>query len=125
MSPNIFCPIDDPLPIPIRGDHPVPRKGICTRTASVDDPHPTTPLVQQPPDDPLQTNKFYANLFLGAQSNSAWTHPYSVCWAKGTGNARSWGLNISHIEREQLAFGPATSTGAAQYFINPIGKKLP
>jgi endoglucanase Acf2 len=51
-----------------------------------------------------------------------WTHPYSVCWAKGAGNAKSWGLSISQVDREQLAFGPATPSGASQYYINPVGE---
>jgi hypothetical protein len=25
-----------------------------------------------------------------------------VAWAKGVGNAKSWGMSISHIERSQL-----------------------
>lgn len=46
-----------------------------------------------------------------------------MCWAKGGGNAKSWGLSISQVDREQLAFGPATPSGASQYYINPVGKQ--
>lgn len=120
-SSNIFQPILDDSPcIKTRDDHPVPRKGICIRQAPIDDPN-QPPLIPRQPNSPLETNKFYANLFLGEQTNSVWTHPYSVCWAKGSGNAQSWGLSISHIEPEQFAFGPATPTGAPQYVINPVG----
>jgi len=118
---NIFQPmIDEPPCISTREDHPVSRKGICIRQGLIGDPH-EPPIIPRPPPYPLETNKFYANLFLGEQSNSVWTHPYSLCWAKGSGNAQSWGVGISHIEREQIALGPPTSTGASQYVINPIG----
>lgn len=118
---NVFQPmIDEPPCISTREGHPVPRKGICIRQGLIDDPH-QPPIIPRSPPHPLQTNKFYANLFLGEQNNSVWTHPYSLCWAKGSGNAQSWGVGISHIEREQIALGPPTPTGASQYFINPIG----
>lgn len=120
-SGNIFQPMtDDPPTVQTRDDHPVERKGICTRHGPIDDPN-QPPLIPRPPNTPLETNKFYANLFLGEQTNSVWTHPYSICWAKGSGNAQSWGMSISHIEREQIALGPAKPTGASQYVINPTG----
>ncbi|KAI9838364.1 MAG: hypothetical protein M1819_005632 [Sarea resinae] len=103
LSNNIFVPVaTGPLPAVIgsRSDHPVPRQGI----------------IQD--GKPISTNKFYANLFLGNQNQGAWTHPYSLSWAKGTGNAGSWGLSISHIEPTQRAYGPGNPV---QYFINPIG----
>lgn len=53
-----------------------------------------------------------------------WTHPYSVTWSKGNGNALSWGMAISHIDANQRAFGPqntAINGHPVQYFINPIG----
>ncbi|KAF4542219.1 Glycoside hydrolase family 81 [Lasiodiplodia theobromae] len=53
---------------------------------------------------PIQTNKFYANMFLGQRNQSVWTHPYSVSQAIG-----------------QLAFGPDTPQGSKRYFISPIG----
>ncbi|KZF24885.1 glycoside hydrolase family 81 protein [Xylona heveae TC161] len=103
MSSNIFVPVSTgalPSVIGSRPDHPVPRLGISNQST------------------PLSTNKFYANLFLGNQNQGAWTHPYSVSWAKGTGNAASWGLSVSHIEASQRAYGPGNPV---QYFINPIG----
>ncbi|KAH0376985.1 endo-1,3-beta-glucanase, partial [Aureobasidium melanogenum] len=66
----------------------------------------------------LQTNKFYANFFLGSQSSTTFTHPYSLSWPKGSGVLKSYGLAVSHIERSQLAYGPGNP---ARYFINPIG----
>ncbi|KAI9809689.1 MAG: hypothetical protein M1825_000121 [Sarcosagium campestre] len=103
ISANIFVPISTgPLPaaIPKRADHPVPRLGITGQTS------------------PISTNKFYANFFLGAQTQSTWTHPYSVSWSKGSGVTKSWGLSVSHIDANQRAFGPGNPS---QYFINPIG----
>lgn len=104
---NIFAnPISvdaPPANIGRRQDHPVPRLGI---TAS----------------SPIPTNKFYANFFLGNQTCATWLHPYSVAWARGQGSSGSWGLAISHIEARQRVFGePDPVTGAARYFINPIG----
>lgn len=81
--------------------HPIPRTGI--------DPSETAPI---------ETNKFYAALFLGDQDNSIWTHPYSLRWAKGQGNSKSWGFAISHIEAEQFVFGEGNP---ASYFAAPIG----
>ena len=95
-----------PSQISSRGDHPVARLGII------------------PKDNPLSTNKFYANLFLGGQTQSVLTHPYSVSWSYGGGNAKSWGLSISHVDADQRAEGPTNTAipgSPIQYFINPIG----
>ena len=81
-------------------------------------------LLQVPQGNPLATNKFYGNLFLGGQTNGVWTHPYSVVWSHGSGNAQSWGLAISHIDANQRVNGPPNTTipgSPVQYFINPIG----
>ena len=81
-------------------------------------------MKKAPQDIPLSTNKFYANLFLGSQGQGVWTHPYSITWSKGGGNAASWGLSVSHIDASQRAFGPPQPSipgSPSQYFINPIG----
>ena len=81
-------------------------------------------MIKAPQSNPVSTNKFYANLFLGTQGQGVWTHPYSVSWCKGSGNAKSWGLAVSHIDADQKANGPRNTAlpGAPiQYFINPIG----
>lgn len=47
-----------------------------------------------------------------------------MTWSKGGGNAKSWGLAVSHIDANQRADGPrnAALPGAPiEYFINPIG----
>ncbi|KAL8942952.1 MAG: hypothetical protein Q9216_001367 [Gyalolechia sp. 2 TL-2023] len=70
-----------------RSDHPVPRMGISEQTA------------------PKSTNKFYANFILGNQTNSVWTQPFSLQWSQGSGNAKTWGVSVSHIEADQRVFG--------------------
>ncbi|EGX90898.1 endo-1,3-beta-glucanase Engl1 [Cordyceps militaris CM01] len=103
---DIFTvPIDiKPLPrqFSSRPDHPVPRTGIQTR-------------------GPLQTNKFYSNLFLGNQRDPVYTYPYSVSWVDGTGVSGSYGMACSHIDEKQRVFGPSKFNVSASYFINPIG----
>ncbi|KAF2137622.1 glycoside hydrolase family 81 protein [Aplosporella prunicola CBS 121167] len=105
-SANIFQSISGdavPSQIPRRDNHPQARIGILDSSRVI------------------QTNKFYANLFLGSRADGVWTHPYSISWSQGRGNARSWGLAISHIDRDMLALGPDTGHGSRQYYINPIG----
>ncbi|GAM87948.1 hypothetical protein ANO11243_059760 [Dothideomycetidae sp. 11243] len=89
-----------PSQIGQRSDHPVPRLGIQSQTQK------------------LETNKFYANFFLGNQNQPSFTYPYSVAWSKGSGAAKSWGLSISHIVASQFVY--ATNT-PPEYFINPGG----
>jgi endo-1,3(4)-beta-glucanase len=101
-SQNVFVAIASDAPpqqISSRSDHPVPQLGIIKQNGA------------------YETNKFYANFFLGEQNNAVWTHPYSVAWSRGGGTASSWGLAISHIERSQLAWA---SGKPPEYFINPI-----
>ncbi|KAH9864664.1 hypothetical protein J1614_010599 [Plenodomus biglobosus] len=101
-SDNIFQPIATVGPassLPFRSDHIVKKQNIVDGNV------------------PIQTNKFYANFFLGSQSFPVWTHPYSLTWAKGVG--RSFGMAITHTVREQFAFGP--NPNSPNYFISPIG----
>lgn len=106
---EVFLPVglgSPPATIPERSGHPAPRLGIQNMTS------------------PISTNKFYANFFLGSQTQSTFTQPYSLSWSRGGGNAQSWGMAISHVEPEQRVFGPARSEipgSPASYFINPIG----
>lgn len=104
---NIFQPIQTDAPpqqIAEVHDHPVPRLNII------------------PQKQKLETNKFYANFFLGDQGSATWTHPYSVWWVKGSGATQSWGMGIAHTERSQLALGPESNiTGAVKFFANPLG----
>ncbi|MCJ1401504.1 hypothetical protein MMC11_004718 [Xylographa trunciseda] len=106
---DVFKAIDTrppPRQITNRIDHPAPRLGIAAQKT------------------PISTNRFYANLFLGGQTQGVWTHPYSVSWSHGSGNARSWGMSISQIDDYQRAYGPpnpAIPGSPVQYFINPLG----
>jgi endoglucanase Acf2 len=123
MAGNIFVPIsNDPPVVPRQPTHPVSKYAVRSRTTPVSDTR------QRPlglaPQTPLQTNKFYANLFLGEQTNSAWTQPYSLWWSKGRGNANSWGMSITHTEKSAIAYGPNNSYGACNYFFGPIGKTV-
>jgi endo-1,3(4)-beta-glucanase len=120
---NIFVPISSAAPVvPNRPNHPVSKYAIRSRTTPVSNTN-QTPLGPAP-QSPLQTNKFYANLFLGEQTNSAWTQPYSLWWSKGRGNANSWGMSVTHIEKNAVARGPNNSYGACNYFFGPIGTIL-
>ncbi|KAJ9245103.1 CAZyme family GH81 [Paecilomyces variotii] len=107
-SQNVFQPISmDAIPsnIKTRNDHPVPRLGIRST-------------------GPVSTNKFFAGFFLGSQTSAAFTHPYSLAWAKGSGNAQSWGLAISHINAGMLAYGQPDDRipgHPVSYYINPVG----
>ncbi|GAD92761.1 endo-1,3-beta-glucanase Engl1 [Paecilomyces variotii No. 5] len=107
-SQNVFQPVSMsaiPSNIQTRNDHPVPRLGIRS-------------------SGPVSTNKFFAGFFLGSQTSAAFTHPYSLAWAKGNGNAQSWGMAISHIEAGMLAYGPPEDRlpgHPVSYYINPVG----
>ena len=95
-----------PSQIPARNLHPVPRLNI------------------QQQSSPLQTNKFYANFFLGDQGFGSFTHPYALTWSKGGGPMSSWGMAIDHLDYNQKVFGPSEKTlpgQPVQYVINPIG----
>ena len=119
---NIFAAIaNDPPPIATTPSHPVPRSNIRTRTSPVSD----TQLSALAPvgSTPLETNRFYSNLFLGSQSCPAWSQPYSIWWSKGRGNCQSYGMSITHIERDSLAYGPTNSYNCCSYFFGAIGKQ--
>ncbi|PCH04665.1 Glycoside hydrolase, family 81 [Penicillium occitanis (nom. inval.)] len=95
-----------PTNIPIKEVHPVPKVGIVDT------------------DAPIETNKFYANFFLGNQTTSSFTQPYSLVWSRGSGNAQSWGLAISHTDMDQLVYGNPSNElpeKPVEYYLNPIG----
>ncbi|KAJ5266506.1 hypothetical protein N7478_009314 [Penicillium angulare] len=105
---DIFQPVATGAPpanIKSRHDHPVVNKH-ANSTA------------------PIETNKFYAGLFLGSQSNASFTQPYSVAWSRGQGTLKSWGVSASHVEPNVLAFGPKNHKipgEPVEYYINPVG----
>lgn len=102
-SQNIFGSVTTDAPpaqITSRSNHPLPRQGIANSTR------------------PIETNKFYANFFLGTRGQGTWTHPYSLSWAQGGGVAGSWGIAVSQVERNRTVYGPGNP---AAFFINPLG----
>jgi endo-1,3(4)-beta-glucanase len=118
---NIFKAFsNDPPPIATRPDHPVPKTAIRSRSKPVSDTQ-LTPLLPAG-NTPLETNKFYSNLFLGGQSSAAWSQPYSLWWSKGRGNAQSWGMSVTHIERDGIAYGPMNAHNACNFFFGPVGR---
>ncbi|KAI9824472.1 MAG: hypothetical protein M1826_007335 [Phylliscum demangeonii] len=95
-SPEILVPVATKSPPPsisVKSDHPIPQSSA------------------------IPTNKFYANFFLGMQTQGTWTHPYLLNWTKGSGHAQSWGLSISHVDSNQKVYGPGSP---AQYYIKYI-----
>ncbi|KAJ5788598.1 hypothetical protein N7457_003588 [Penicillium paradoxum] len=105
---DIFQPVGTgPVPAHIesRSDHPVQNEHADTT-------------------NPVATNKFYASLFLGSQTNATFTQPYSLAWSKGSGSLKSWGMGVSHVPFNMLAFGPENDKlpgNPPQYYINPVG----
>ncbi|KAJ5183331.1 hypothetical protein N7492_000947 [Penicillium capsulatum] len=74
--------------------------------------------------DPIETNKFYAGFFLGSQTNATFTQPYSLAWSKGGGTLKSFGMSVSHLDPNVLAFGPKNHKipgDPVEYYINPVG----
>jgi endo-1,3(4)-beta-glucanase len=81
-------------------------------------------LFKQTPNYPIQTNKFYSGFYLGGQASPSWTHPYSVAWSKGGGNAASFGLAVSHIDADQKVIQEPHSEipgNPCRYFFSPVG----
>lgn len=68
--------------------------------------------------DPIETNKFHANLFLSTQKFPVYTRPYSVWWSN---NTDYYGLGISHDNFSQRVFGPDPDANPVEYYINPVG----
>ncbi|KAJ6016287.1 hypothetical protein N7540_010878 [Penicillium herquei] len=105
---DIFLPVATEAPpanIKRRHDHPVVNKNANSSA-------------------PIETNKFYAGLFLGSQTNASFTQPYSLAWSGGGGTLKSWGVSVSHVETNVLAFGPKNKKipgDPIEYYINPVG----
>lgn len=97
---QLFQPIEnDPPMFPVVSGHPIKPKGLNQTRA------------------PIQTNRFYTNLFLGDQHQPIYTIPYSIAW---TGCSEAGlchhGIGISNTERYQLKYGPGDP---AEYFYSP------
>ncbi|KAK9466028.1 endo-1,3(4)-beta-glucanase [Lipomyces arxii] len=89
-------------------------------------PHPQPPksVRVQPGRDneltkpPLQTNKFYSNLYLGNQDQGVFMCPYVLWWNRGAGD--HYGLAIGQTSKDQRVYGP-DNTPNPQYMFHPIG----
>ncbi|KAF5983798.1 glycosyl hydrolase family 81 [Fusarium coicis] len=66
--------------------------------------HPQKPVGVDNKNNPIQTNKFYANFFANNQDNATWTHPYSVWWSDDTVK-QGHGLSISHTDQRDFIYG--------------------
>ncbi|KAI5781408.1 endo-1,3(4)-beta-glucanase [Geopyxis carbonaria] len=105
MTSLFSAPISTDAPLamfPRRDNHPVSRAAIVGVADAT----------------PVQTNKWYSNLFLGTQTQGAWSLPYMLYVSKDVAN---WGLCISHTEANQLGAGPDASKNPFQYYISPLG----
>lgn len=105
---NIFVPIqlDDVMgQVPIHLKHPLPRTGI-----------------EDGEDKPIQTNRFYANAFLGKQDQPVWAQPYVLWWGKGGSDLAqfaTWGMNVGHAESGDLVFGPGDPPKVCESYLSP------
>jgi endo-1,3(4)-beta-glucanase len=68
---------------------------------------------------PIQTNKFYANLFLGDQTDMIWSWPYGMKWS----NENYYGFGIQHTNVSDRQFGSQDTNnfGVPSYYFNPVG----
>lgn len=71
-------------------------------------------------DQPVHTNKFYANMLLDNRNLYAYSQPYSVWWT-GNGVSGFNGLAVSHQDTSAFTSGPNASANPVQYFFMPSG----
>ncbi|CAK9683320.1 unnamed protein product [Candida parapsilosis] len=66
---------------------------------------------------PIQTNKFYANLFLGDQDLMVYTYPYGLYWSKES----YYGFGVQHTNVSDRVFGSQNTNnrGVSSYYFNP------
>lgn len=76
--------------------------------------HPLTPL-SGGGTTPLETNKFYSNLYVGTHNAPAYTQPFSVWWSKT-------GMAVSHSSKDDWTTGPDDETNK-EYVFAPTGIK--
>lgn len=62
---------------------------------------------------PIQTNKFYSNLYLGSQKEQIYPLPYVLKWS-------GRGLDIDHRDADQYVFGPNSSSRPVQFYYSPV-----
>lgn len=66
----------------------------------------------------MQTNKFYANMFLDDQNLQAYAQPYSVFYSN---DDTYYGVAISYTNATQRVFGPDADDTTVEYYYNPTG----
>ncbi|EPY51948.1 endo-1,3-beta-glucanase Eng2 [Schizosaccharomyces cryophilus OY26] len=81
--------------------------------------HPLQPKAISVSDQPIQTNKFYGNLFLEDQKFPSFPQPYTLTWRNNDDGFS--GLGISHTEASQYTYGPDASKTPCEFYINPAG----
>ncbi|KAL7663898.1 glucan endo-1,3-beta-D-glucosidase [[Candida] zeylanoides] len=66
---------------------------------------------------PYGTNKFYANLFLGDQTDMIWTYPYGFYWKKQD----YYGFGVQHTNASKRVFGSQDTNNPQfdSYYFNP------
>ncbi|KAI5961771.1 ACF3 [Candida margitis] len=66
---------------------------------------------------PIQTNKFYANLFLSNQDSMVYTYPYGMYWSK----TNYYGFGVQHTNISNRVFGSqnTNNVGVSSYYFNP------
>ncbi|CAH2350714.1 endo-1,3(4)-beta-glucanase 1 [[Candida] railenensis] len=67
---------------------------------------------------PYGTNKFYANLFLGDQTDMIWSYPYGLYWSKTT----YFGFGVQHTNETNRVHGTQDTNNEDDwsYYYNPI-----
>lgn len=68
---------------------------------------------------PIETNKFYANLFLGSQTDMIWSYPYGLLWMKN--NFYGFGVQHTNISDRQFGSQNTNNYGVDSYYFNPTG----
>lgn len=68
---------------------------------------------------PIETNKFYANLFLDSQTDMIWSYPYGLFWKTND----YYGFGVQHTNVSDRQFGSQTTNneGVDSYYLNPTG----
>ncbi|CUM66265.1 uncharacterized protein PRCAT00003926001 [Priceomyces carsonii] len=66
---------------------------------------------------PFGTNKFYANLFLGSQTDMIWSYPYGMFWKK----LGYYGFAVQHTIPSNRVYGSVDTNnpGVSSYYLNP------
>lgn len=82
-------------------------------------PHPLKPKDNNG-NQPIETNKFYANMLLDDRNLYTFPFPYSVWWT-GTNVNGFCGLAVSHEDATSRVFGPDANASPCEFFFSPTG----